>query len=50
LKPLKTSNIVIGVPLVFLMGVSSFSLLKWLKEDYPHLNQSPKTAVKMDNK
>jgi hypothetical protein len=27
------------VPLVFLMGISYFSLLKWLREDQPHLEK-----------
>ncbi len=35
LAPLKTSSLVVGVPLVFLMGLSILSLLKWLKEDFP---------------
>lgn len=33
LGPLKTSSLVVGVPLVFLMGISYFSVLKWLRED-----------------
>lgn len=33
LGPLKTSSLVVGVPLVFLMAISFFSLLRWLKED-----------------
>ena len=33
LGPLKTSSLVVGVPLIFLMGISYFSLLKWLRED-----------------
>jgi BCCT family betaine/carnitine transporter len=35
LEPLKTASLVVGLPLVFLMGISFCSLLKWLKEDYP---------------
>jgi BCCT family betaine/carnitine transporter len=33
LAPLKTSSLVVGVPLVFLMGISYVSLLRWLRED-----------------
>jgi BCCT family betaine/carnitine transporter len=33
LGPVKTSSLVVGVPLVFLMGISYFSVLKWLRED-----------------
>lgn len=35
LAPLKTSSLVVGVPLVFLMAISILSLKKWLKEDFP---------------
>ena len=35
LAPLKTSSLVVGVPIVFLMGMSVVSLLRWLKEDFP---------------
>lgn len=35
LAPLKTSSIVVSVPLIFLMGMSIISLKKWLKEDFP---------------
>jgi BCCT family betaine/carnitine transporter len=35
LVPLKTASLMVGLPLVFLMGISFCSLLKWLKEDYP---------------
>ncbi|MDO6565275.1 BCCT family transporter [Amphritea sp. 1_MG-2023] len=35
LAPIKTASLIVGVPLVFIMGVSFLSLLKWLKEDYP---------------
>ena len=38
LAPLKTSSLVVGVPLVFLMGMSIVSLLRWLKEDFPEKN------------
>jgi BCCT family betaine/carnitine transporter len=34
--PLKTSSIVVSLPVLFLMGISFFSLLKWLKEDKAH--------------
>lgn len=37
LEPLKTASLVVGLPLVFLMGIAFCSLLKWLKEDYPQL-------------
>jgi BCCT family betaine/carnitine transporter len=37
LAPLKTASLVVGLPLVFLMGIAFLSLLKWLKEDQPHL-------------
>ncbi len=39
LGPLKTSSLVVSVPLVFLMVISFFSLLKWLRQDYSHLHQ-----------
>ncbi len=35
--PLKTSSIVVSLPILFLMGISYFSLLKWLREDKAHL-------------
>ena len=35
LEPLKTASLVVGVPLVFLMGLALASLVHWLKEDYP---------------
>ena len=35
LAPLKTSSIVVSVPLILLMGISIISLKKWLKEDFP---------------
>ena len=38
LESLKTASLVVGVPLVFLMGISIVSLLRWLKQDYPLLN------------
>ncbi len=34
LAPLKTASLVVGVPLIFLMGISFFSLKRWLVEDY----------------
>lgn len=34
LAPLKTASLVVGLPIVFLMGMAFFSLMKWLKEDY----------------
>jgi betaine/carnitine transporter, BCCT family len=37
LEPLKTASIISGLPLIFIMGISFFSLIKWLKEDKPHL-------------
>ncbi len=37
LGPLKTASLVVSVPLIFLMVISIFSLLKWLKVDYSHL-------------
>lgn len=36
LVALKTSSLVVGVPLVFCMGMSILSLAKWLKEDEAH--------------
>ena len=38
LAPLKTSSLVVGVPIVFLMVMSVVSLLRWLKEDFPEKN------------
>lgn len=35
LAPIKTASLIVGVPLVFIMGISFLSLLKWLKEDFP---------------
>ncbi len=35
--PLKTSSIVVSLPILFLMGISYVSLLRWLKEDKAHL-------------
>lgn len=40
LAPLKTASLVVGLPLIFLMGISFLSLLKWLKEDYQDENIS----------
>lgn len=38
LEPLKTASLVVGVPLVFLMGLALASLIRNLKEDYPQKN------------
>lgn len=40
LGPLKTASLVVSVPLIFLMVISVFSLLKWLKQDYSHLHKT----------
>ena len=34
LEPLKTTSLVVGLPLALLMVVSFFSLLRWLEEDF----------------
>ncbi|SDO68141.1 BCCT family transporter [Desulforhopalus singaporensis] len=41
LGPLKTSSIVVSLPLIFLMGLSIVSLRRWLKEDYPEQEMVP---------
>ncbi|MBS7663273.1 BCCT family transporter [Pseudomonas lalucatii] len=40
LETVKTASIVVGLPLVFLMGIAVMSLLRWLKEDQPHLQRA----------
>ena len=37
LAPLKTASIVVSVPLIVLMAISVFSLLRWLKEDKQYI-------------
>ncbi len=37
LEPIKTASLVVGVPLLVVMCMSFFSLLNWLKADYPML-------------
>lgn len=48
LAPLKTASLVVGLPLVFLMGIAFFSLLKWLKEDQPQLSLETKSIIETD--
>ncbi|XNS77738.1 BCCT family transporter (plasmid) [Vibrio cyclitrophicus] len=47
LEPLKTASLVVGVPLILIMTMSVFSLMKWLKEDYKYCG-STKTLADID--
>jgi betaine/carnitine transporter, BCCT family len=40
LDTIKTASLVVGLPLVFLMAIAFMSLLRWLKEDQPHLQRA----------
>ena len=35
LKPLQTAALIVGLPLIFVITLCVWSLLRWLKEDYP---------------
>lgn len=35
LKPLQTAALIVAVPLIFVIAMSVWSLLKWLREDFP---------------
>jgi len=50
LAPLKTASLVVGLPLVILMGIAFFSLVKWLKEDYSTLSQGNLEMTNLDLK
>ncbi|OEY65313.1 BCCT family transporter [Marinobacter sp. X15-166B] len=40
LEPLKTASLVVGVPLLVVMCLSFFSLLRWLRADFPERQRS----------
>lgn len=40
LEPLKTASLIVGVPLMVVMFMSFFSLLRWLRVDHPELQPS----------
>ncbi len=41
LEPIKTASLMVGIPLVFIMGMTFISLLRWLREDYPEASLQP---------
>ncbi len=36
LKPLQTASLIVALPLIFVIALSVWSFLRWLKEDRPH--------------
>ena len=50
LAPLKTASLVVSVPLILLMAVSVFSLLKWLKDDQADLLYAKSGDIRDENK
>jgi len=50
LEPLKTASLVVGVPLLLVMCMSFFSLILWLRADYPELASSMETRLVEERK
>lgn len=42
LKPLQTVSLIVAFPLIFVISLSVWSLLRWLKEDYPDIGETPR--------
>lgn len=45
LKPVQTSTIIVALPLIPVLVILSWSLLRWLKSDFAHLDDKPHLIV-----